>query len=112
MISLFRPLTISFYRIFVECDEYNKCYVGSTKKDIKTRYSEHKSSYLSSKTQFHNSACELFKYAFDNNKKISIELLDKITLVNNEDIKFICDKENEYINKYKDSCVNKRKAKR
>ena len=112
MIQLFRPLTINFYRIYVECDNYNKCYIGSTKKNINTRFSEHKSSYLSSKTQFHNSACELFKYGYDNNKNIKIELLESITLENNEDIKFICDKENEYINKYKDDVVNKRKAKR
>lgn len=113
MLTYIAPITINFYRLFV--DGYEKCYVGSTKKKIETRLCEHKSSYNSKKTQFFNSSSQLFKYAYENDKVVKIELLENIEIKNFEDLKNVSIKENELIENINkvtlNSCVNVRKAK-
>lgn len=109
-------MKINIYKISVlESEDYNKCYVGSTKLKINVRFTKHKSSY-NRKSKFKSSVNELFEYAKEKDKKLKIEILEIIDYDNEktleENNKYFCLKENEYIEKLKEFVVNKRKAKR
>lgn len=109
-ISFFRPIPVHIYKISVE--GYDKCYIGSTKKPIHIRLSEHRATFKSKRSIFFCSSSELIKYAQDNDRELHIECLDTLKLASFDDVPLICARENYFIDAHKDVCVNKRRAKR
>ena len=87
-------------RIYKLINEDGLYYIGSTKKNINQRLSEHKSSY-NTNTTFKSSSCSLF----ENGKGVKIELLEELEDKNINELK---QRENEYIKEHWGKCVNKR----
>lgn len=87
-------------RIYKLINEEGKYYIGSSKKPLSIRLSEHKSSYKTN-TTFKSSSSELFT----NGGSVRIELIEEFDNINNTELKRY---ENKYIIDNWGRCVNKR----
>jgi predicted GIY-YIG superfamily endonuclease len=85
-------------RIYKLENDDGEYYIGSTKKPLSIRLSEHRSSYKTN-TTFKSSSSKLF----ENGKGVKIELIEEFD--DEENIKL---KENKYIKEHWGKCVNKR----
>lgn len=90
--------TANIYKLYI--DDYDIIYIGSTIRNLKTRLIEHKSRYKQNKNLC--KSCELFEYAFNNNKTVNIELLEEVEFNNKNEL---LNKEKHYI--LNNICINR-----